>query len=545
MKGTALMLLTFSGIVQAVDSGERRIIAGKIAPYGEVGNTSAGRVVFAPNSISAENPNKIKLLMSHDNTKPVGRMKSINSTSDGLYASFKISSSMPGDTAILLAQEQLMDGLSVGVEVTASEPKDNYLLVTAATLREVSLVESAAFTSAAVQSIAAAAGDMPVTPVEAASTKVTTTNTVINSTTTETETETESEAAVTTAPEENAPEATDALEQAAPTVEAARKIIMPSALNSQRVRHDITSMGAYTARKVKASLGDEESRLFVTAADDFSSAGLGFTPTQYLQSIVSTQGNFGRPAFECVDRQTVPASGMTINRPKFTTYPTVTVEAEGGAVSNTDAVSEYLTSSISKYSGMQTLSIELLERSDPGFYDAITNELTNNYLKVTDAAVIAALTAGGTQATAVAATSAGIISYISTEAPLAYTNSSYFAKNYLAGSSQWSLLLGATDSTGRPIYSAANPMNNGGNAATTSAKGNVMGLDLFVDRNVVSTTIDESAFIIAPEAFTVFESPTAYMSVNVVSNLQVQIAIYGYMATMVNIAGGIRRFNLT
>ena len=539
------MILTFSGVVQAVDSGERRIIAGKIAPYGEVGNTSAGRVVFAPNSISAENPNKIKLLMSHDNTKPVGRMKSINSTSDGLYASFKISSSMPGDTAILLAQEQLMDGLSVGVEVTASEPKDNYLLVTAATLREVSLVESAAFSSAAVQSIAAAAGDMPVTPVEAASTKVTTTNTVINSTTTETETETESEAAVTTAPEENAPEATDALEQAAPTVEAARKIIMPSALNSQRVRHDITSMGAYTARKVKASLGDEESRLFVTAADDFSSAGLGFTPTQYLQSIVSTQGNFGRPAFECVDRQTVPASGMTINRPKFTTYPTVTVEAEGGAVSNTDAVSEYLTSSISKYSGMQTLSIELLERSDPGFYDAITNELTNNYLKVTDAAVIAALTAGGTQATAVAATSAGIISYISTEAPLAYTNSSYFAKNYLAGSSQWSLLLGATDSTGRPIYSAANPMNNGGNAATTSAKGNVMGLDLFVDRNVVSTTIDESAFIIAPEAFTVFESPTAYMSVNVVSNLQVQIAIYGYMATMVNIAGGIRRFNLT
>jgi HK97 family phage prohead protease len=545
MEGTALMLLTFSGVVQAVDSGERRIIAGKIAPYGEVGNTSAGRVVFAPNSISAENPNKIKLLMSHDNTKPVGRMKSINSTSDGLYASFKISSSMPGDTAILLAQEQLMDGLSVGVEVTASEPKDNYLLVTAATLREVSLVESAAFSSAAVQSIAAAVGDMPVTPVEAASTKVTTTNTVINSTTTETETETESEAAVTTAPEENAPEATDALEQAAPTVEAARKIIMPSALNSQRVRHDITSMGAYTARKVKASLGDEESRLFVTAADDFSSAGLGFTPTQYLQSIVSTQGNFGRPAFECVDRQTVPASGMTINRPKFTTYPTVTVEAEGGAVSNTDAVSEYLTSSISKYSGMQTLSIELLERSDPGFYDAITNELTNNYLKVTDAAVIAALTAGGTQATAVAATSAGIISYISTEAPLAYTNSSYFAKNYLAGSSQWSLLLGATDSTGRPIYSAANPMNNGGNAATTSAKGNVMGLDLFVDRNVVSTTIDESAFIIAPEAFTVFESPTAYMSVNVVSNLQVQIAIYGYMATMVNIAGGIRRFNLT
>jgi len=139
------MKLTFSGVVQAVDSGERRIIAGKIAPYNEIGNTSAGKVMFAPNSITAANPEKIKLLMSHDNSKPVGRMVSINAAEDGLYASFKISSSTRGNDAILLAQERLLDGLSVGVEVTASEPKDDYLLVTAAVLREASLVESAAF----------------------------------------------------------------------------------------------------------------------------------------------------------------------------------------------------------------------------------------------------------------------------------------------------------------------------------------------------------------------------------------------------------------
>jgi HK97 family phage prohead protease len=532
------MILTFSGVVQAVDSGERRIIAGKIAPYGEVGNTSVGRVVFAKGSITAANPDKVKLLMSHDNTKPVGRMKSINSAEDGLYASFKISSSTRGNDAILLAQEQLMDGLSVGVEVTASEPKDNYLLVTAAVLREVSLVESAAFTSAAVQSIAAALDD-PMTA--ATSTKVTEIHTTI--TETETETETESEAAVTTAPDTNAPEAV-AEETPAPAVEAARPIIRANPLDSQRVRHDITSMGVYTKRKIEAALGDEQAKLYVTAADDFSSAGLGFTPTQYLSSVVSTQGNFGRPAVECVTREVAPDKGMLIHRPKFTTYPTTTVEAEGGAVSNTDAVSEYLTCTLSKYSGMQTLSIELLERSDPGFLDAVVNELSNNYAKVTDAAVITALTAGGTQATAVAATSAGIIDFISAQAPLAYTGSSYFAKNYLAGSSQWSLLLGAVDSTGRPIYSAGQPMNSGGNASTTSAKGSVMGLDLYVDRNVVATTIDESAFIIAPEAMTVFESPTAYMSVNVVANLQVQIAIYGMFGTMLNIAGGIRRFNI-
>ncbi|CAB4180410.1 COG3740 Phage head maturation protease, partial [uncultured Caudovirales phage] len=186
------MILTFSGNVEAVDSGERRTISGKIAPYGEIGYTSAGKVVFAEGSIVAAEPSRVKLLMSHDNSKPVGRMQSITSAKDGLYASFKVSASSRGTDAILLAQEQLMDGLSVGVEVTASKPEKDYLLVTAATLREVSLVESAAFASAAVQKIAAAAGEMPVDAALSTSTKVTTTNTVINTTTTETETETES-----------------------------------------------------------------------------------------------------------------------------------------------------------------------------------------------------------------------------------------------------------------------------------------------------------------------------------------------------------------
>ncbi len=123
MKGTKSVILTFSGNIEAVDSGERRMISGKIAPYGEVGYTSAGKVVFAEGSITAPETSKVKLLMAHDNSAVVGRMQSMTSAKDGLYASFKVSASSRGSDAILLAQEQLMDGLSVGVEVTASEPK--------------------------------------------------------------------------------------------------------------------------------------------------------------------------------------------------------------------------------------------------------------------------------------------------------------------------------------------------------------------------------------------------------------------------------------
>ena len=546
------MILTFSGNVEAVDSGERRTISGKIAPYGEIGYTSAGKVVFAEGSIVAAEPSRVKLLMSHDNSKPVGRMQSITSAKDGLYASFKVSASSRGTDAILLAQEQLMDGLSVGVEVTASKPEKDYLLVTAATLREVSLVESAAFASAAVQKIAAQAGEMPVDAALSTSTKVTTTNTVINTTTTETETETESEAAVTTAPDQSAPEAVDATEQAAPTVEAARKIILPSALNSQRLRTPITSMATYTEHKIKAALGNDESKLYVTAADDSFSTNPAFNPTQYLSEFVSNT-NFDTPMINALSQGTLPNSGMTISVPSLVTSaggqsgvaPVVTVEAEAGAVQNTGMVTQYLSGTVKKYSGMNTISVELLERSDPNFYAELTNQLQRAYSLATDAAVIADVVAGGVQGTAVAATSAGIISYVSTESANIYKNTSYFARNYVAGPSQWSLLMGATDSTGRPIYNAAAPMNSGGLSTPTSIRGNVLGLDLYVDHQMVSTTIDDSAFIVAPEAMTVYRSPQAYMSVNVVSNLQVQVAIYGFMATIVKMPNGLVRYNLT
>lgn len=525
------MILTFSGNIEAVDSGDRRTISGKIAPYGEVGNTSAGRVVFAKGSITAANPSKVKLLMSHDNSKVVGRMSSIQSGDDGLYASFKISQSSRGSDAILLAQEQLMDGLSVGVEVVTSKAEKDYLLVTSALLRKVSLVESPAFENATITKIAAseseAESENPTNESEAAPM--------------------EAVEPVTENPEVTAP----------PVVEAARAIIKPSVLDSQRVRHPIISMGAYTEHKIKAALGNDESKLYVTAADDaFSGAGVGFNPTQYLSEFV-TNTRFGMPSIDACSRGTLPPYGLTINVPSLVTSdgggsgtaPTVTVEPENGAVANTGAITEYLSGTISKYSGMNTVSIELLERGygDGNFYSELTQQLENALITRLDTTVNAALVTFGTVATtAQAATSNGIIAYAAEAAQAIYKGTGYFASNYIANPAQWSLLLGAKDTTDRPLYSAANPYNAAGQVMPSSIKGNVIGLDLFVDKNfAVTTTADDSAIILAPEAFTVYMGPQAFMSVNVVANLQVQIAIYSYMATIGKMSKGVQRWNFT
>jgi len=535
------MNLTFSSSIEASDSN-RRIISGIVVPFNTPGNTSVGPVVFESGSIQIPNVSKIKLLAQHQTNDPIGRAQSFQETSTEIRGTFKISASQKGTDYLLLASEDLISGLSVGVEVIASKPgKDGTLYVQSALLKEVSLVESPAFPAAVVKSVAAEAGTEE-TPIISDAKEV--------SEESQNQTQSESEATMSQDTPAVTPEAA-----AAPAVDASRPTVKATApYITSSVRHGIDSPGRYTQHKIQAALGNEESKLWVAAAEDpmvvqaavdsIGTTNPAFNPIQYMREFVSNT-NFGRPAIDAISKGTLPTIGMSFQIPKLSTAPTVASAAESATPSETGMVSAYLTGTVTKYAGQNTVTLELLERSDPLFYDELTIQMQRAYLQATDAAVIAALTSGGTQAAAVAASSAGIISYISTEAPAAYAGTSFFAQNYIAGTSQWSLLLGAVDSTGRPIYTANQPMNAAGQAGPSTIKGSVLGLDLYVDKNVVSTTIDESAFIVAPECVTWYESPTSYFSVNIVGNMQVQTAIYGYGSTVVKQAAGIRRFNLT
>ena len=516
------MNLTFSTPIEAADTG-RRIISGVVVPFGKVGHTSVGDVVFEQGSIAIHDSTKIKLLAQHDPTNPIGRAQSFTTTDNAIMGTFKISASQKGTDYLIMASEDLIGGLSVGVEVIASKPgKDGTIYVSAAVLKEVSLVESPAFKDAIVTKVAASEGEADPT------------------------TETESEAIVT----EETPVPEAVLPEAAPaeTVEASRPTIKASTpYITSSVRSPIKSMGGYALHTIKAQLGDEDSALYVKAAADSTSTNPAFNPTQYLTNMFVSNTNFARPAVDACGRAALPASGMTLSIPSLITptdtAPTVASTAESAAPSNTGMTSEYLTYNVTKYAGQQTISLELIERSDPVFMDQLMIQLERAYLKETDAAVIAALIAGGTAATATAATSAGLISYLSTEAAAAYAGTSYFAKNVVIGTGTWAAAMGYTDSTGRPIYNASQPWNAAGNVNNTSIKGNLLGLDVYTDVNAVATNgADNSAFVIAPEAVTIFESPTAMFSVNVVSSMSVNLAIYGYMVPAVLQAKGVRKY---
>ena len=519
------MILNFSSEIQAADV-ERRVIAGIVVPFNKVGYTSVGPVVFESGSIAIQDTAKIKLLAQHDPTNPIGRAQSFQTTDQQITGTFKISSSATGQDFLIRASEGLIASLSIGVEVIASKPsKDGTLYVQEAIMKEVSLVESPAFSDAVVTKVAASEGSA-------------------DSNTSEETPTNESEAIVET----QAPEAVTPETPAAETVEASRPTIKAtSPYITSTIRTPIVDKGSYALHSIKAAMGDDDSKLYIRAAADSTSTNPAFNPNIYLNEFI-TNTKFGRPAVDACSRGSLPASGLNLYIPTLDTNasgvaPTVATVAESAAPSNTGQVTTYTQATIEMFAGQQTVTLPLIERSSPEFMAELMVQLENAYLKATDASVLAKFISGGTAATAAAgATSAGLISYITTESAAAYAATSYFAQNLVVGTGQWANILGYTDSTGRSLYNAANPYNASGNASTGSIKGSVQGVDLYVDRNAVATSASNSMFLIVPEAVTVYESPQAYFSVNVVSSMSVQLSIYGYMASVVKQATGIRKF---
>jgi hypothetical protein len=254
-----------------------------------------------------------------------------------------------------------------------------------------------------------------------------------------------------------------------------------------------------------------------------------------------------RPTIDALGgARALSASGMTISHPKITTNATISTVAEGQSTAATQIVSAYVNATVVKLAGTQIMSTELLDRSDPSFYAAMYENCLRAYAKASDSAVIAEIVSGGTLcATTVAATATGVQNFVGAAAPAVFAATGELASAYIAGTSQWSLLINAQDGSQRPIYAAAQPQNASGVSSPTSIRGNILGLDLYVDPYMVATTIDDSAFVVAKSAICIYESPKLTLSVNVVATGEISVLLYGYFATKTLVSGGLQRFNLT
>ena len=504
-------MLTFSAELTA-DASERTI-SGKIVPFnGEVGNTSAGAVVFERGAINIADSTKVKLLLEHDPKQPIGRAQFFNETEEGIFASFKISKSSRGTDALIEAAEELRTGLSVGVMVNAAKPKNGVLYVSSAELLEVSLVQAAAFKSAAVTDIAASE-DEAVEP-----TQPTESETVVEETT--------------------AVEATPTVEAAA--VEAARPAVTAMAYTKPRI--EVTA-AKYVENTIRAAMGDDAARQYIAAADN-TTDNAGLVPTRQLSEIINPLGTTIRPSIDAISRGVLPDAGMTFEIPKITAMPTVAVAAEDAAFSNTDQNSAFLSVSVAKYAGQQVFSVELLDRTSPAFFDELVRNMAAAYAKSTNAAVNAALISGATlDATTVATypTATELLGIVARGSASVYGATAGlpnpFARNMVVSTGQWSNIMTLNDA-GRPIYNTVtNPMNQAGLATPTSLTGNVAGLNLYVDPENAGDG-DGTILIVNPDAYTWYESPTYRLRAESTAAGQVTIGYYGYGAIATKVGAG-------
>jgi HK97 family phage prohead protease len=512
------MHLTFSSDIEC--SISERTISGKIVPFGgEIGQTSAGKVVFEKGSIEIPESPKPKLLLEHDAKKPIGRMVSYREDEDGMYATFKISNTQRGTDSLIEASEQLRSGLSVGVEVIDGKRENGVYRVLKSRMEETSLVQAAAFKSAEVLSVAASEDD--------AAKEITTQN--------------ESEAVV----EDTTNAVAVAPEVEAPAVEASRPTVTAPIYAKPRLEF---TKAKYLENTLRAKfLGDEDAAMYVRAADNETTTAPGMVPTRQLTEVINPLSNADRPYVDAISRGTLPDAGMTFEIPKITAVPTVDQIDENQAIADSQLTASYLSVDVKPFKGRAITTVELIDRSSPVFFDELVRQMEFAYAKETDGFVQQGLASGGVlNATATTEDKDGLLTFISTAAAAIYKGTLGFARNLVVSPEQWAKIMSYNDG-GRPIYIAANPQNAGGALSPDSVRGTVAGLSLYVDRLNTGTGNtglgDYSMVAINPDSYQWFESPRFQLRTNVNSDGTIDLLYYGYGALATKVGAGANWFN--
>jgi HK97 family phage prohead protease len=504
-------IINFSADLTASES--RRIIAGKIVPFeDEIGDTSAGKVIFEKGSIEIDDVKAVKLLLEHDPKQPIGRMQKAEDDDTGIYAEFKVSNTTRGTDSLIEASENLRSGLSVGVEVLKGKNSNGVYRISSARLLEVSLVQAAAFKSAEVLSVAASQ-DAEVT----------------------TETKTENEEIVeNTTPESVATEVTET-----PAVEAsARPTVAAPIYTKPRLEFTKEKFLENTLRA--QYLNDESARQYISAAAD-TTDNAGLIPTRQLTEVINPLSNADRPFIDSISSAALPDAGMSFEIPKLTQAPTVAVTAEGAAPSDTDQNVAFISVPVSKFAGQQTFSVELLDRSSPAFFAELVRQMEFAYAKATDVAVGTALINGGTDGGNRTLTAANIQDFISDAAVSIYKGTLGFAQNIVVSPEQWGALMGLVDGSNRAVFTQTiNPQNASGNLTPTNIRGNIGGLNLRVSRALTdgSGVGDNTMVVINPESYTWYESTKYRLETNLINSGQISVSYYGYGAVATKVAAG-------
>lgn len=153
---TASMSRAFAADLSIRSDG--RTVHGIVVPFGKVARVSDGgptydegfeRGAFSK-TLRQRGPARVKLLMHHDRTEPIGVARELEEQDSGLYGAFRVSETERGDEALTLLRDGVLDSFSVGFAPVQHVKRGRVTWRTEVGLREASLVTFPAYEDALV-----------------------------------------------------------------------------------------------------------------------------------------------------------------------------------------------------------------------------------------------------------------------------------------------------------------------------------------------------------------------------------------------------------
>jgi hypothetical protein len=331
-----------------------------------------------------------------------------------------------------------------------------------------------------------------------------------------------------------------------PVVEAASPTIPYLTTNARAL--DGMTAGRFAKYQLEAQAGNHDAQLLVRAAldDNTTTTAAGLIPTRFLREVIGVLDT-SRPFIDSIGREPLPDAGMEFKIPRRTARASVAEQAaQGDEVSSDEPTYDFLTVPVKTFAGGERISRQLIERSDPAFLDRLFLEMASEYAQTIDKFAYDTTVAAVTQVSDGDSIASAIGQAISDSwSVMRFAPNNLIVAPTTTGSFGFEDLLKATDSDDRPLFSGATQLvNQPGNINVPNAQGSVMGLRLVVDGNSGSAT---NPMVYPSAAVTFYETPGAPISISVqdVSTLEVEVAVYGYVGLAVKYPTAIRALTVT
>ena len=502
----------------AVGELPRRSISGIAVTYDETATVADGTQVRIMQGALPVDGRAPKLYGQHDSGQIIGILTERVDTPQGMLFTAKISATRLGDEYLTLANDQVIDSVSVGINPTKfSYDADGVMIVEAADWTELSMVSQGAFSGAIITDVAASI------PQEVKKIEL---NEVIP---------TQKESIMIESVEPTVEVAAAAVDKL--WAKPAREFAMPTVGEYAAAMH----IGGETFRKVneayKFAAAKSQSALQFALAQDLTTDTPGLLPQPVLGNIFLNY-NAIRPVVSAVGTRAMPnGNGKAFTRPIITQHTATGVQTEGSEVTSQKMTLSASTVTRQTVAGGVFISQQDIDFTDPAALNAILTDLQGQYLKETDnIAADACNTAKQTSGFTWTVTAGDPTSLMAALYGCAFNISNatnLFATHLLVSVDVWQKLGGQLDDSKRPLFPAIGAPGligqntlGAGSAASWSGM-NPMGLEIVVDGNFASGTM----LVVHAPAIEFYEQQRGILSVENPALLGREYSYYGYFAT--------------